>query len=103
MENTSNGEEKPSCIKNSLIEFPLDFTIKVYAKRMDEDPEALGISIVEHVKSRIEKVELRSVRHALSAKNNYVSYSMTFFVTNKAELDNLYYKLREHEKVVMLL
>lgn len=85
--------------KESLIEYPSDFPIKVMGAMQENFAE----TIVEVVKGfdpefTAEKMEMRP-----SSKGNYLSLTVTVRATSREQLDNLYRALSSHEMVKVVL
>ena len=85
--------------RESAIQFPCDFPIKVMGRTTD-DFDTLVLSIVQrHVGNLSEE----SVTVRASAGGNYVSVTVTVISESQHQLDNLYRELSGHERVVMVL
>jgi putative lipoic acid-binding regulatory protein len=85
--------------RESAIQFPCDFPIKVMGRTAD-DFDTLVVSIVQrHVGNLSEE----SVTVRASAGGNYVSVTVTVIAESQHQLDNLYRELSGHERVVMVL
>ncbi len=85
--------------RESAIQFPCDFPIKVMGRTAD-DFDTLVLSIVQrHVGNLSEE----SVTVRASAGGNYVSVTVTVIAESQHQLDNLYRELSGHERVVMVL
>ena len=85
--------------RESAIQFPCDFPIKVMGRTTD-DFDTLVLSIVQrHVGNLSEE----SVTVRASAGGNYVSVTVTVIAESQHQLDNLYRELSGHERVVMVL
>ncbi len=85
--------------RESAIQFPCDFPIKVMGRTAD-DFDTLVLSIVQrHVGNLSEE----SVTIRASAGGNYVSVTVTVIAESQHQLDNLYRELSGHERVVMVL
>jgi uncharacterized protein len=88
--NTDNG---------SLLEFPLDITLKV----MGRDEAGFEDLVLELIKQHVPAQDQRSFTHIQSRKKNYISYSIRFIAHTREQLDGLYLKLNSHPKVLMVL
>ena len=85
--------------RESAIQFPCDFPIKVMGRTAD-DFDTLVLSIVQrHVGNLSEE----SVTVRASAGGNYVSVTVTVIAESQHQLDNLSRELSGHERVVMVL
>lgn len=85
--------------KDSLIEYPSDFPIKVMGAK-HEDFEATVVDVVlEHDPTfHIGRLESRP-----SAKGNYTGLTVTVRATSRAQLDALYEALSGHPMVKIVL
>jgi len=83
----------------SLIEYPLDFPIKVLGKNQPGFGDAV-VAIVRHHAADFDPatVEMRS-----SKKNTYLSLTVTIRAVTREQLDALYQQLNDHPLVVMVL
>lgn len=82
-----------------LIEFPCDFLIKAIGvgERDFQD------SVVAVFLARGYRIQDLSISQRASKAGKYISVSVEFHVTNRADLDNLYRELGKLEQVKMLL
>ena len=86
-------------IDQLLLEFPCDFPIKAMGKS-GNDFDALVVEIVrKHCPDLLEG----AVKSRLSKAGNYVSVTVTIQARNRSQLDNIYFDLSAHEKVLMAL
>jgi len=83
----------------SLIEYPLDFPIKVLGKNQPGFGDAV-VAIVRHHAADFDPatVEMRS-----SKKNTYLSLTVTIRAVSREQLGALYQQLNDHPLVVMVL
>ena len=85
--------------QNSIIEYPLDFPIKVMGRR---EPKLVN-TIVEVIKRHAPDFDPATVEMRTSKKNNYLSVTCTIRATSREQLDALYRDLCDHPSVVMVL
>jgi putative lipoic acid-binding regulatory protein len=85
--------------KESLIEFPCDFPVKIVG-RADEEFEELALAIVTSHAPDFDR-ETASIR--LSRDGNFVSLTCTIVARSQEQLDRLYQELSDHERVLMAL
>ena len=85
--------------KESLIEYPCDFPIKVMGARVDGFAEAMA-----HVAQQFDPgfnpatIEMRP-----SKAGNYLSVTLTIRATSREQLDNMYRTLTSHPMVKVAL
>jgi uncharacterized protein len=85
--------------KDSLIEYPSDFPIKVFGEAKPGFAEAVAIAVKKHAPDfNAASIETRS-----SAGAKYTSLTCTVRVTSREQLDNLYRDLTSHPMVKMVL
>ncbi|MEM7541973.1 MAG: DUF493 domain-containing protein [Pseudomonadota bacterium] len=85
--------------KQSLLEFPCQFPIKVMglAGRDFDD------FVVEIVRKHVPKLAEDAVARRLSSQGKYTSVTVTFEAKSQAQLDALYTELSGHERIMMVL
>jgi len=88
----SNEEE-------SLLEFPCDFPIKAMGLASN-DFDALIVSIVRR---HVDDIPEGAVKNRPSKSGKYISVTITFEATSKAQLDAIYQELSDHPLVLMAL
>jgi putative lipoic acid-binding regulatory protein len=86
-------------IKESLIEYPCDFPIKVFGRTQEGFAKAVMEVVSRHDPSF--KPATIETRHSSTAK--YVSLTCTVHVTSREQLDALYQDLCDHPLVAMVL
>ncbi len=85
--------------KDSLIEYPCDFPLKIFgASQPDFAPAIAKVVLVHAPDFDVSTMEMRS-----SAKANYICLTCTVRVTSREQLDNLYRDLSSHPMVKMVL
>lgn len=82
-----------------IIEYPLDFPIKVMGRR---EPRLVQ-TIVDIVRRHAPEFDPATVEMRPSKKNNYLSVTCTIRATSRDQLDALYRELCDHPAVVMVL
>ena len=85
--------------KDSLIEFPCDFPIKVMGARCDEFAQAILAVVMQHAPD----FDGGSMEMRPSSKGNYLSLTCTVRATSQAQLDDLYRALSSHPLVKVVL
>jgi putative lipoic acid-binding regulatory protein len=85
--------------KESLIEYPCDFPIKVMGARVDGFAEAMA-AIAQQFDPGFNPatIEMRP-----SKAGNYLSVTLTIKATSREQLDNLYRALTSHPMVKVAL
>ena len=82
-----------------LLDFPVDFPIKVMGRRVDGFAQAISALVREHVPGYDPAgLELRS-----SSKGTYLSLTVTVRVESRAQLEALYRALSAHPMVRVVL
>lgn len=89
----------PGSEKQSLIEFPCDFPIKVMGKNVPEFSQV----ICDLLLSLSPGFDAAGVDMRPSSKGNYLSLTCKVPVNNQDELDNIYRALSGHELVSVVL
>jgi len=84
--------------EETLLEFPTDFPIKAMGRSGDAFRTAVVETVAEHADFHPEN----DVRVQASANGNFVSVTITFTATSKAQLDTIYQALTDHELVLMV-
>jgi len=85
--------------KESLIEYPSDFPIKVMGATHDEFAATIVDVVVAHDPTfHAGKVEMRP-----STNGNYIGLTLTVRATSREQLDNLYRELSGHPMVKIVL
>ena len=85
--------------KESLIEYPCDFPIKVFGRTQEGFAKAV-IEVVSHHDPDFKPATIET-RSSSSAK--YVSLTCTVHATSREQLDALYQELCDHPLVAMVL
>lgn len=85
--------------KESLIEYPSDFPIKIMGLAHDD----LVPTICAVVSAHDPEFVAANITTRASAKGNYLSLTVTVRATSREQLDNLYRALSSHPMVKMVL
>lgn len=81
--------------KESLIEFPCQFPIKVMGKAGDE----LEIAVLEIFRRHVPDLAEDAIRQRPSSKGNYLGLTITINATSREQLDAIYMDLTACEHV----
>lgn len=85
--------------QETLLQFPVDFPIKIMGERRDDFAQTMVKVVLKHAPDfRPETVEMRA-----SSSGNYLSITCVVRATSKAQLDNLYREITAHPWVKMAL
>ncbi|HLP97691.1 MAG TPA: DUF493 family protein [Sideroxyarcus sp.] len=85
--------------KDSLIEYPCDFPIKVFGLAQQGFAQAVATVVQVHAPDfDAARIEMRS-----STGAKYISLTCTIRATSREQLDNLYRDLSSHPMVKMVL
>jgi putative lipoic acid-binding regulatory protein len=85
--------------KDSLIEYPCDFPLKVFGEAKPGFAQAVAIVVQKHAPDfKSESIEMRS-----SSNAKYISLTCNIRATSREQLDNLYRDLTSHPMVKMVL
>ncbi len=86
-------------LKDSLIDYPCDFPIKVMGLSQQGFAQAVMETVARHDPGfNASTIEMRS-----SSKARYISLTCTVSATSREQLDALYQDLCDHPMVVMVL
>ncbi len=83
----------------SLIDYPLDFPIKI----MGKNGPGFANAIVEIVRRHAPDLDAASVELRRSKKSSYLSITCTIRAVSREQLDALYTELNDQADVVMVL
>ncbi|MEN9479726.1 MAG: hypothetical protein RLZZ298_1121 [Pseudomonadota bacterium] len=85
--------------KDTLLEFPCDFPIKIMGKAEDTFAEVMLSIVTKHAPDfDATRMELRA-----SSGGNYLSVTCTIVATSKPQLDAIYMDLTAHPMVKVAL
>lgn len=85
--------------RETLLEFPCDFPIKIMGARVDEFAQV----VVDVVRRHAPDFDPATVQMRPSSKGNYLSLTCTVRAESKAQLDALYRELSGHPLVKVVL
>lgn len=85
--------------RQTLLEFPCDFPIKIMGARVDEFAQVIVALVLEHAPD----FDAASVEMRPSSKGNYLSLTCTIRATSQRQLDDLYRALTSHPLVKVAL
>lgn len=85
--------------RQTLIEFPCDFPLKIMGQRVDEFAQAVVAVVVEYAPD----FDPSSVEMRPSSKGTYLSLTCTVRATSQVQLDGLYRALTAHPLVKVVL
>lgn len=85
--------------RDTLIEYPCDFPIKIMGLMQDDFAQTMAEVVVRHDETfHAGKMEMRP-----SSKGTYLSLTVTVRATSREQLDNLYRELSSHPMVKVVL
>ena len=85
--------------KDSLIEYPSDFPLKIFGATQPDFAQAIAKVVLTHAPDfNPTTIEMRK-----SSNAKYISLTCTIRVTSREQLDNLYRDLTSHPMVKMVL
>lgn len=85
--------------KDSLLEFPCEFPIKMMGRASDEFRE-IAVALVER---HAGKVPEGAISISPSRNGNFVSVTVTIVAESQQQLDGIYLDLTDHEEVLVAL
>ncbi len=86
-------------LKESLIEYPCDFPIKVFGQQQQGFAQAVMEVVLRHDPGfNASTMQMRSSKNA-----RYISLTCTVRATSREQLDALYQDLCDHPLIVMVL
>lgn len=85
--------------KQSLLEFPCEFPIKMMGRTQDGFANAMLEIILRHAPD----FDASTMEMKPSRKGNYISLTCTVIATSQAQLDNIYQEISKHPMVLMAL
>jgi uncharacterized protein len=86
-------------LKESLIEYPCDFPIKVFGRTQ----EGFTKAVIEVVSRHDPEFKPGTIEMRSSSQARYVSITCTVRATSREQLDALYQELCDHPLVAMVL
>lgn len=85
--------------KDSLIEYPCDFPIKVFGEAQQGFAQAVAVVVQVHAP----EFDAANIQMRSSTGAKYISLTCTVRATSREQLDNLYRDLSSHPMVKMVL
>ena len=85
--------------EDTIMKFPCEFPIKVMGIASDD----FDIIVTNIIKKRISNLSESAVKSRYSQEGNYVSVTVTIEAESRQQLDDIYFDLTEHKKVIMAL
>jgi hypothetical protein len=85
--------------KDSLIEYPCDFPIKVFGEAKQGFAQAIATVVLVHAPD----FDAATIKMRSSSNAKYISLTCTIRATSREQLDNLYRDLTSHPMVKMVL
>lgn len=85
--------------KESLLEFPCDFPIKIMGKAHPEFKDTIFKVVSVHDK----EIDLENIEERASSGGNYTGLTITVRATSQEQLDEIYRALTGHPMVKVVL
>ena len=85
--------------EDTIMKFPCEFPIKVMGIASDD----FDIIVTNIIKKYISNLSESAVKSRYSQEGNYVSVTVTIEAESRQQLDDIYFDLTEHKKVIMAL
>ena len=85
--------------KDSLIEYPSDFPLKIFGEARPEFAQAIADVVLAHAPD----FDSATIETRSSSNAKYISLTCTIRATSREQLDNLYRDLTSHPMVKMVL
>ena len=85
--------------EDTIMKFPCEFPIKVMGIASDD----FDIIVKNIIKKHISNLSESAVKSRYSQEGNYVSVTVTIEAESRKQLDDIYFDLTEHKKVIMAL
>ena len=85
--------------RQTLLEFPCDFPIKVMGARVDGFAQAVFEVVLRHAPD----FDAATMEMRPSSKGNYLSVTCTFRAVSQLQVDTLYRELTAHPMVKVVL
>ena len=93
------GDTQQAQARQTLIEYPCDFPIKIMGARVDGFAQA----VIEVVLRHAPDFDPAGVEMRPSSKGNYLAVTCTFRARSQAQVDALYRELTSHPMVKVVL
>ncbi len=85
---------------DSLLDFPCDFPVKVMGRDEDDDFRSEAVAIVE---AELGPLPEGAVATQPSRNGRFLSVTVTVRAESREQLDSLYRRLSDHERVLVVL
>lgn len=85
--------------KQTLIEFPCDFPIKVMGETRDDFAD----TIIAAIREQLPDFDAGAIEMRASSGGRFISLTCTVHVTSKPQLDEIYHTLTSHPLVKVVL
>lgn len=85
--------------KETLLQFPCEFTIKIFGEMAPDFEQVIYDLIHPHVPA----LSSGSFQSRISENGKYLSLSVTLYVQSREQLDNIYRALSSSPRVLMAL
>ena len=85
--------------KQTLIEFPCDFPIKVMGETRDDFAE----TIIAVIRAQLPDFDTGTIEMRASSDGRFISLTCTVHATSKPQLDDIYRALTSHPLVKVVL
>ncbi len=85
--------------QKTLMEFPCEFSLKVFGKAEDD----FEVAVLSIVNKHVNKLKEDAIKTKNSGKDKYMAMTITFTAESKQQLDAVYTDLSAHELVIMAL
>ncbi|HZX23375.1 MAG TPA: DUF493 domain-containing protein [Woeseiaceae bacterium] len=86
--------------EDSLLEFPCDFPIKIMGRDEEDDFRSEAVAIVE---AEVGPLPDGAVSTQPSRNGRFLSVTVTVRAESREQLDSLYRRLSDHERVLVVL
>ena len=93
------ADQQDAQMRQSLIEYPCDFPIKVMGARVDGFAQA----VIEVVLRHAPDFEPAGAEMRPSSKGNYLAVTCTFRAVSQVQVDAMYRELTAHPRVKVVL
>jgi len=97
MNKTADNQE--SIDEDQLMHFPCDFALKVMGENIDNYPDYVLSVCQKHV----DGITTSCVHTRPSRTGKFIAVTVQLVATSRAQLDNLYIELNQHELTKMAL
>jgi len=94
------GREPTAMHEDSLLEFPCDFPIKIMGRDEEDDFRSEAVAIVE---AEVGPLPDGAVSTQPSRNGRFLSVTVTVRAESREQLDSLYRRLSDHERVLVVL